>query len=192
MLVLGKWTQDYLPGAYVQFLRFMGRELADPISDEEAIGGSIADVLRRLDEKLNGHNRTAVDFMSGGRTAYQHLSNRSDTADHPQRDHAPHLRVDQRPCACPLVRGSNRNHQPRRSLRESNRRQLRSRGRSRLSQSKRGGCHENPSFVQRFGLGIPIAQSLLAQAGHPEIEFTVDQSGISATIRTASRKEGPR
>ena len=153
MLVLGKWTQDYLPGAYVQFLRFMGRELADPISDEEAIGGSIADVLRRLDEKLNGHNRTAVDFISGPveRRASTYPIE-SDTADHPQRDHAPHLRVDQRPCACPLVRGSNRNHQPRRSLRESNRRQLRSRGRSRLSQSKRGGCHENPRLCPTFRL----------------------------------------
>ena len=45
MLVLGKWTQDYLPGGYVQFLKFTGRELTDPIADEEAIGGSIADVL---------------------------------------------------------------------------------------------------------------------------------------------------
>ena len=52
ILVLGQRTLDHLPGAYIQFLRFAGNELTDPISDEEAISGTITDVLRRLDEKL--------------------------------------------------------------------------------------------------------------------------------------------
>lgn len=63
MLVLGKRTLDHIPGAYIQFLRFAGNDPTDPISDEQAISGTIKDVLRRLDEKLNGHNRTAVDLI---------------------------------------------------------------------------------------------------------------------------------
>lgn len=45
-------------------------------------------------------------------------------------------------------------------------------------------------FVQRYGLGILTAQRLLKEADHPEAEFTVDQSGILVTIRTASQEKG--
>jgi len=67
VLVLSTRTRDFIPGAYVQFLRIDGRELADPVSDEQSIDGPVADVLRRTDEKLSAHNRTAVDLTSGDR-----------------------------------------------------------------------------------------------------------------------------
>ena len=64
ILVMGKNPQDFLPGAYVQFLKFDGTEPVADIVDDEDIRGSVPDVLRRLDEKLKAHNRTAVDFVS--------------------------------------------------------------------------------------------------------------------------------
>ena len=67
VLVLGTRTRDFLPGAYIQFLRVAGRELADPIVDEQVIDGPLADVLRRIDEKLTAHNRIAVDITGGPR-----------------------------------------------------------------------------------------------------------------------------
>ena len=74
ILVLGKNPQDFLPGAYVQFLRINGSELADDIIDSEEIRGAIPDLLRRLDEKLTAHNRTAVDFTtSNSRTPRQNF-----------------------------------------------------------------------------------------------------------------------
>ena len=45
-LVLGKNPQDFLPGAYVQFLKLDGTELSDDIVDSEDIGGSIPDMLQ--------------------------------------------------------------------------------------------------------------------------------------------------
>jgi ATP-dependent DNA helicase RecG len=65
LLVLGLRPRDFLPGAYVQFLRIAGRELGDPIADEQVIDGPLAELLRRLDEKLTAHNRRAVEFTSG-------------------------------------------------------------------------------------------------------------------------------
>ena len=65
LLVLGKHPQDFLPGAYIQFLRISGTEWGDPVVDETRCDGSVADQVRRLDEKLDSHNRTAVDFTSG-------------------------------------------------------------------------------------------------------------------------------
>ena len=64
ILALGKNPQDFLPGAYVQFLRINGSELADDIIDSEEIRGAILDLLRRLDEKLIAHNRIAVNFTT--------------------------------------------------------------------------------------------------------------------------------
>jgi ATP-dependent DNA helicase RecG len=65
LLVLGIRTLDFIPGAYIQFLRIGGRELSDPILDERRIDGAVVDVLRRSRETLAAHNRTQVDITSG-------------------------------------------------------------------------------------------------------------------------------
>jgi ATP-dependent DNA helicase RecG len=64
LLSLGKSPQDFLPGAYIQFLRIDGTELADNIIDAEEIGGGLVEMLRRAEEKLKAHNRIAVDIVS--------------------------------------------------------------------------------------------------------------------------------
>ena len=64
-LVIGKRTRDLVPGAYIQFLRIAGTDLADPIVDELAIDGVVSEALRRLDDKLLAHNRTSVDITNG-------------------------------------------------------------------------------------------------------------------------------
>ena len=185
MLVLGKWTQDYLPGAYVQFLRFMGRELADPISDEEAIGGSITDILRRLDEKLHGHNRTAVDFMSGPverrtstypivaiqqivRNAIMHRSYEGNNA--PVRVHwyDNHIEIISPGGVFGSVTVDNFGQPGITAYRNPN-----------LAEAMR-----NLGFVQRYGIGIPLAKRLLREAGHPEMEFHADMNNVLVNIRS--------
>lgn len=64
LLAVGKQPQDFLPGAYIQFLRIDGTELADPVIDEEEIRGGLVEMLRRAEEKLKAHNRAAVDITS--------------------------------------------------------------------------------------------------------------------------------
>ena len=64
LLVLGRQTRDFLPGAYVQFLRIDSGELdSDPV-DEEAISGTIPEIARRLREKLRAHNRVRVEYVN--------------------------------------------------------------------------------------------------------------------------------
>ncbi len=65
VLVLGIRTRDFLPGAYLQFLRLAGTTLGASIVDEQAIDGSLPEVIRRIDEKLVAHNRVEVDVTSG-------------------------------------------------------------------------------------------------------------------------------
>ncbi len=45
-------------------------------------------------------------------------------------------------------------------------------------------------YVQRFGVGIPTARRLLREAGHPEIEFTVEPTHLLATVKSRPRTVG--
>ena len=64
ILILGKHPRDFLPGAYVQFLRIAGMELGAPIVDESLFDGPLQSLIGRLEDKLASHNRTAVDVTS--------------------------------------------------------------------------------------------------------------------------------
>jgi len=67
LLVCGFAPADWVPGAYTQFLRIAGSDLTDPIIDEEVIHGTVADQIRRLEEKLEAHNLRRVAFASADR-----------------------------------------------------------------------------------------------------------------------------
>jgi ATP-dependent DNA helicase RecG len=62
LLVIGRSPADWLPGAYTQFLRLAGNDLTAPVADEEVIHGTVADQIRRLEEKLEAHNLRSVRF----------------------------------------------------------------------------------------------------------------------------------
>lgn len=62
LLVVGNSPADWIPGAYTQFLRLAGDDLTAPVSDEEAIYGTVADQIRRLEEKFAAHNTRSVRF----------------------------------------------------------------------------------------------------------------------------------
>ncbi len=184
VLVLGKRPQDFLPGAYAQFLRVAGVEFGDPVSDAEVCRGAIADVVRRLDDKLIAHNRTAVDFLSGP--------------------------VEVRDSTYPLdaVQQLVRNAVMHRTYEDTNapthvywfddRIEVRSPGGpyGAVNPGNFGQAgvvdYRNPilaeamrvlGLVQRYGFGIPAARRLLRAAGHPAPEFRVDASWVHCTVR---------
>jgi ATP-dependent DNA helicase RecG len=65
VLVLAKDPLQFIPGAYVQFLRVDGNNLTDPIRDGAAISGPLPELLQALEQKLEAHVETARDFTSG-------------------------------------------------------------------------------------------------------------------------------
>ncbi|MFA5521113.1 MAG: ATP-binding protein [Castellaniella sp.] len=62
LLVIGRSPVDWLPGAYTQFLRLAGTDLTAAVIDEEQIHGTVADQIRKLEEKLAAHNQRTVRF----------------------------------------------------------------------------------------------------------------------------------
>ena len=183
ILTIGKIPQDFLPGAYVQFLRIDGNEITDDIIDSQEIRGAISDQIRRLDDKLMSHNRIAVDITSGPiekrtalypieaaqqitRNAIMHRTYEATNA--PVRVHWYNDRIE---ILSPggvfgAITTENFGKLGFTDYRNPN-----------LAEAMR-----TFGFVQRFGIGIPIARKLLAEAGHPEPKFEIDNSNARATI----------
>lgn len=172
LLVLGKSPQDFIPGAYVQFLRIEGTELADPIVDAEDIRGAVSDVLRRLDDKLIAHNRVAVDLTSA-------RTERRDSL-------YPVAALQQITRNAVMHRAYEATNAPARVTWFSDRVEALSPGGLYGSVNKDNfgspGAtdYRNPNlaeamrtlgFVQRFGVGISLARRLLQEAGHPAPTF---------------------
>ena len=65
VLMLGAKPMDFIPGAYVQFVHFEGRDRADPIIDAGRFDGPIPEAMRDLDAVMRGHIRTSVEIGSG-------------------------------------------------------------------------------------------------------------------------------
>ena len=184
ILAIGKTPQDFLPGAYVQFLRIDGSELADDIIDSLAIRGAIPEQVRRLDDKLMAHNRIAVDITSGPlekRTALYPIE-----------------AVQQITRNAVMHRTYEGTHAPVRVYWYNDRIEIISPGGvfGAITAENFGEPgftdYRNPNlaeamrtfgFVQRFGMGIPIARRLLEESGHPEPEFEIDNAYARATIQ---------
>jgi len=64
LLAVGKSPADFIPGAYIQFLRIDGTDLAAPIMDQKECHGPLPDVLRRIDEILDANIHVAIDIQS--------------------------------------------------------------------------------------------------------------------------------
>ncbi|MDE1149484.1 MAG: ATP-binding protein [Azospirillaceae bacterium] len=61
ILLLGKDPRQWLPGAYVQFVRVAGTQLTDPIRDQKEVGGTLAAQIRQIEEIIGAHNAVALD-----------------------------------------------------------------------------------------------------------------------------------
>lgn len=184
VLVLGVSTRDWIPGAYVQFLRIAGGRLTDLIQDEIVIDGALGQVLRRIDEKIDSHNRTEVDIRSSNqevrrlpyprvalqqliRNAVMHRSYENTNA--PVRVHWFDDRIEIINPGGPF-------------------------GAVTLTNFGRAGItdYRNPNvaeamkvmgFVQRFGIGIQTARAELERNGNPDLEFQVEPTIVLATVR---------
>jgi ATP-dependent DNA helicase RecG len=179
LLVVGKSPIDWLPGAYTQFLRLAGTELTAPVLDEEQIHGTVADQIRRLEEKLEAHNLRGVRFADVAREA--------------RRESYPMEALRQLVRNAQMHRSFEATHAPVRVYWFDDRIEIHNPGGPFGSVTPENfgqpgvTDYRNPNlaealralgFVQRFGAGIAIARKALG----PRLRFEVQPGFVAAIV----------
>ncbi len=184
LLVLGISPRDWIPGAYIQFLRIDGETLSDPILDEAVVDGNLSQVLRRMDEKMESHNREQVDIHTADR----------ETRMRPY----PRVALQQLVRNAVMHRTYENTNAPVRVTWFNDRIEISSPGgpfgivtRDNFGQPGITD-YRNPNlaeamkvlgYVQRFGIGIQTARAALHKNGNPDIDYDVEPMTVLATVR---------
>lgn len=184
LLAIGKNPQEYIPGAYIQFLRLDGTQLSDEVIDEAMICGSIVNMMDRLDNKLIGHNRRAYDITSG--------------PTHKITETYPIAAIQQMVYNAVMHRSYERTNAPVRVYWYDDHIEIISPGGLYGDVTPDNFGHpgitdyRNPNLavtmktfgiVQTFGRGIIIARDEMKRNGNPEPEFTFDYGIVSCILR---------
>ena len=184
ILVIGKDTLRFIPGAYVQFLRLEGTNLTDPIRDQKEITGPLPDLLRRIDEILEANNSVSISITSEPVEI--------------TRSEYPLPALQQLIRNAILHRTYEGTNAPARVYWFSDRIEIHNPGGpfGQVTKENFGQPgvtdYRNPhlaeamhvlGYVQRFGMGIQIARKQLHDNGNPPLEFTIEENYILATVR---------
>jgi ATP-dependent DNA helicase RecG len=186
LLCIGTSPRTWIPGSYIQFLRIRGTKLSDPVADEAEIGGTISDMLRRLEEKLAAYLTTSVNFTSQDKevrsspyplVALQQLARNAVMHRNYEGTSAP-VRVywfDDR------IEISNPGG-PYGSITAQNFGQP---GRADYRNPQLASAFKVLGYAQRFGAGILIAREALGKNGNPPPEFQIEEHFIAVIIGKA-------
>jgi ATP-dependent DNA helicase RecG len=183
LVVLGLEPTDYIPGAYVQFQRHEGTDLASPVVHAAAITGPLSEVLRQLEDLLQAQVLQAVDITSGP------LERR--------RANVPIVAVQQVVRNALMHRTYESSFAPLRIMWLKDRIEVLSPGGPfgfvTVENFGQPGLtdYRNPTiaeamrslgYVQRFGVGIAIAIKAMRDNGNPEPIFDANDTFVSVTL----------
>jgi len=187
ILAFGKSPADYLPGAYIQFLRIEGTELSDPIADQKDIQGPLARIISELDVLLKANIRIATDIIS--------QSTETRTPDYPLGA------LQQLARNAIMHRNYESSNAPVRIYWFTDRIEIHNPGGPygtvTVENFGRPGVtdYRNPTvaeamktlgFVQRFGVGIATARRELKENGNPDLDIIADPNHIAVILRKKS------
>lgn len=184
VLVLANDPRQFVPGAYIQFLRIDGTELIDPIKDQKEISGPLPDLLRMLDETFQAHISVASDLTAQpveirqpdypivalqqlARNAVMHRTYEGTNA--PTRIYWFSDRVEI--------------HNPGGPFGQVNRQNFGQPGITDYRNPHIAEAMKNLGYVQKFGAGISLARAQLQKNGNPPPEFVVEDTFMLVTIR---------
>jgi len=192
LLSLGKKPQDFLPGAYIQFLRLDGILLSDEVIDEVMIRGSVVSMMTRVDHVISAHNRRAFDITSG--------------PTHKITEMYPIAAIQQIIYNAVMHRTYESTNAPIHFYWYDDRIEIRNPGglygNVTIEKFGQPGVvdYRNPNLavtmktfgiVQRFGRGITIARDEMKRNGNPEIEFDTEH-GVLCVLRANPNYNGTR
>ncbi|WP_419842261.1 RNA-binding domain-containing protein [Candidatus Poriferisodalis sp.] len=185
LLAFGHDPLRWLPGAYVQFVRFDGTEITDPVRSNTTLVGQLEGVLKALSQLLQVNIETRLDIVSG-----------------PREQRFPDYPLEalrQLAFNAIMHRSYENTNAPTRLYWYADRVAIESPGGlyGRVTPEQlgtRATDYRNPliaeimhnlGFAQRFGYGIPAARRALASNGNPEADFDVGHGHVLVTLRPA-------
>ncbi len=184
ILILGLDPLRWVPGAYVQFVRFDGDSLTAPIRDEKELSGPLHDVLRRLDEVLEINISNALDLSQSREI---------------RKPDYPIMALQQLARNAVMHRAYEGTNAPVRLYWFGDRVEISNPG-GLYGQVNERNFGEGPTdyrnpliaeamkvlgYVQRFGMGVPLARQELARNGNPPPEFQFWPERVLAVVRAA-------
>lgn len=183
ILMLGSDPNRWFPGAYIQFVRYDGKTVTDPVIDDARSFGCLPDQLHDIDNRMKSHISTALD-TSGER----HIENPD----------YPFLALRELVHNAVIHRNYDGTNTPARVTWLPDRIEIISPGSVYGSVTRTNFGHpgvtdyRNPTiaeamyrlgFMQQFGMGIPTARRALEENGNPPPEFKIEDTLVFATIR---------
>ncbi len=186
ILVCGKDPQSWLPGAYVQFVRYPFDEIGDIVQDQKEISGPLSDLFRRLDDVIANNIEQRADLT---RTQQQ------------TRPSYPIIALQELARNAVIHRNYETSASPVMLTWYANRVEITSAGgvygavtaatfgQPGLTDSRNPNlaiAAKMLGFVQRFGSGIPRAEMALRANGNPPAEFRIEPKFVNVTIRVAT------
>jgi ATP-dependent DNA helicase RecG len=184
ILVAGRDPRGFVPGAYVQFVRFDGVTLADPVKDQKEIDGTIADQVRIADELFSVHIAVSSRFAG--------LPVEQQQPDYPLaalqqfvRNAVMHRDYEgsNAPVRVYWFRDRVEIHNPGGPFGQVTRENFGTPGITDYRNPHLAEAMHNLGFVQRFGAGIPLARRALEKNGNPPPEFVVQPTNVLVVVR---------
>ncbi len=185
LLLIGRDSLEFFPGAYVQFVRFDGIGLADPVIDQKVLGGNLMTQLRLLEDLLALQIRTAREGDS--------LLTHRDVPDYPL------IALRELILNAIMHRNYEGTSSPTRINWFSDRVEIQNPGglygHVNASNFRRTSDYRNPiiaeamkglGYVERFGVGITRAIVALENNGNPGPEFIFEDAFVAVTVRVRS------
>ena len=182
ILVLGKDPRDWLPGAYLQFVRYDGTAVTDRILDHAELSGRLPEQLREADALLRLNIARALDTRGA-----RHVEERGypyEALRELLRNAAIHRNYENSLTPVRLSWFADRVEilSPGSTFGEVRRDNL-GQGVTSYRNPTVAEAMKNLGFMQRSGIGIETARRALAENGNPPPEFDVQDQFVLVTVR---------
>lgn len=184
VLVLGKDPRAWIPGAYVQFVRFDGVDLHSPILDQRELGGRLPEILREADAiaQINVRVRTRVE---GSVLERRHPDYPTAALQQLIRNAIMHRSYEvQAPINWYWFSDRIEIHSPGGLYGRVNEANFGQPGMTDYRNATVAETLKVTGFVQRFGMGVAIARKRCEENGNPPPEFEFSSSSVLVTVRS--------
>lgn len=184
MLVIGRSPTEWLPGAYVQFVRFDGPNLTDPIKNQREVRGALPELLSTIDDVLRNNIETAAEFRNS-ETEVNHPDYPLAALQQIVRNALMHRTYENTNAPVRLNWFSDRVEvqNPGGPFGQVTKENFGNPGANDYRNPNLAAVMKELGYVQRFGIGIAVARKEMNDNGNPAPEFIVEQQHVAVILR---------